>query len=129
MAVIVSRKIVLPSWHGPTVVAITFSGSPPSGSDIFAKAVIGGTTYTAAATGIEVRAGDVITFGVVGLGQSSRYAKVVIDGETVVSSISTTMTTYAWTVPEKIAEISIQLTAEMYGTTYYGTITVTTTAA
>lgn len=84
---------------------------------------IDGTKYSSAAGGIEVMAGDVITFGI--RGYSTKYVgEVTIDGVSVATSTDKNVTTYEWTVPEGISEIAIAFsyTSEPG----YGTITVTT---
>ena len=119
MAVFASRVVQVPSV-GPTLVAVSITGT---GSSWFSCAIINGTTYESAASGIEVLTGDVITFGVAGANSGSLLGKVTIDGVIVASSSNGDQSTYEWTVPNGITQITIALTYNSIG---YGTITVTT---
>lgn len=88
-----------------TSVAVTITGT---GHSTDGYVTISGTKYTAAASGIEVMAGDVITFGV--YGKSATYSGNVRIDDTAVLTVTTgTVKTYAWTVPEGITSISIAL--------------------
>lgn len=88
---------------GPVSVTITGTGNSSN-----CYATINGTTYSAEASGIEVLAGDVITFGVKGAGGVGGVkSTITIDGETVVSTSAPTLSTYDYTVPEGISTISI----------------------
>lgn len=113
---------------GPSVIPVTITGS---GAATKCQVVINGQTYTSAASGIEVSAGDVIKFRVYSA-QKSTPGKVIINGE-VVASITGTVTgngiTHEWTVPEGCASISIQLYIAKGSSNrvLYTTATVTTT--
>lgn len=126
MAVIVSRKIVLPI---SPYVPVTISGQTRNTNYHYAK--INGTKYTAAATGIEVRKGTVIVFGVCGSpAHSNGTGTLTIDGTTVYSATSSADgNTYEWTVPRNISAITIKMTYGNDTGSSYGSITVTTTAA
>lgn len=101
----------------PDPIAVTITGS---GNSTGCSATIDGTTYTAATSGLEVVAGDIIVFSVTGVASSKR-GTVTIDGTTV-KTVSSGTVTYEWTVPENITEIAIAYTYKQG----YGTITVTT---
>lgn len=119
MAVVLSRfmgKIL------PSSVEVTITGT---GDKDDCYATINGTSYTSAATGIEVMPRDVIIFG---MGGSQMNQGVVrIDGNVVFSvgnSEYITHDTYNWVVPDRIASVSIDLYTEPgYAG---GSITVTT---
>ena len=121
MAVILSRFMgkISPSSNG---VEVTITGT---GGEEGCYVSINGTSYTSAATGIEVMSGDVIIFGM--SGSLTNQGVVRIDGNVVLSvgnSEYITHDTYKWVVPDRIASVSIDLYAEPY----YGggSITVTT---
>ena len=113
---------------GPSVIPVTITGT---GSSSYCYAIINGTTYTSATSGIEVSAGDVITFKVYSA-QKSTPGKVIINGD-VVASVTGTVAgngiTHEWTVPEGCASISIQLyiAKGSLSRVLYTTATVTTT--
>lgn len=119
MAVFTSRMVQVQNV-GPTLVNVSITGS---GYEFFSFVNIYGTTYTSATSGIEVLTGDVITFGVAGANSGSLLGKVTIDGEIVASSSNGDQSTYEWTVPNGITQVTIALTYNSIG---YGTITVTT---
>lgn len=103
-------------------VLVTITGS---GNSSYCYATINGTTYTAAATDIEVQKGDAITFGV--YGRSITYkGKVTIDGTAVLSVTSMETKTYEWTVPGGVKAISITMSYTSTINRRCGTITVTT---
>lgn len=106
--------------NGPVAVTITSAGNSSN-----CYATINGTKYTSAASGIEVVAGDVITFAV--FGYNSMYkGTITIDGTQVVSATGNTTETYDWTVPKGIASIAINLNYRTVAYMRHGTITVTT---
>ena len=113
---------------GPGAIPVTITGS---GAATYCQVVINGQTYTSAASGIEVSAGDVITFRVYSA-QKSTPGKVTINGE-VVASVTGTVDgngiTHEWTVPKGCASISIQLyiAKGSLNRKLYTTATVTTT--
>lgn len=86
-------------------------------------AEIGGTKVTSAGT-YTVLAGDVITFGV--YGSSKQHGTVEIDGTTVLTAKSSSVKTYAWTVPSKINTINVTMQSRGGASGGYGKITVTT---
>lgn len=106
----------------PDPIAVTITGT---GNTSRCYVTINGTTYTAAASGIEVSTGDIITFAVKAtINAAMPYTYVSIDGEKVVSaSVNSRLYTYEWTVPEGVTEVSIALT---YQSGRYGYIDVTT---
>lgn len=97
-------------------VLVTITGS---GSSKSSYVTISGTTYTEATSGIEIMEGDEILLAVGG-----RNATVTIDGTTVLTSTSSTVETYSYTVPAKVSSIAIQLGTQSAS---YGYIVVTTT--
>lgn len=101
----------------PRPVTATITGT---GNSTYSYATINGTTYTAAASGIEVMAGDVISFTI--MADGSKTASLTIDGEIVLSYEPFGTGTYDWTVPSGISAISITLAYS----SYTGNITVTT---
>ena len=86
-------------------------------------AEIGGTKGTSAGT-YTVLAGDVITFGV--YGSTKQNGTVKIDGTTVLTAKSSTVKTYAWTVPSKINTINVTMQSRGGTSGGYGKITVIT---
>lgn len=102
-----------------SIVEVTITGT---GHSSYACVEIDGTTYTSAASGIEVVAGDVIAFTVYGY-NTQNIGTVTIDGTEVYSVGSKRQGTYEWTVPEDISAVSITLA---YTNGRLGTITVTT---
>lgn len=113
---------------GPGAIPVTITGS---GAATYCQVVINGQTYTSAASGIEVSAGDVITFTVYSA-QKSTPGKVIINGEVVASVTGTAAgngITHEWTVPKGCASISIQLyiAKGSLNRKLYTTATVTTT--
>lgn len=106
--------------NGPVAVTITGTGDSSN-----CYATINGTKYTSAASGIEVVAGDVITFAVYGYSNTMKGI-ITIDGTQVVSVTRRKTETYDWTVPEGIETISISLSYINLGTARRGQITVTT---
>ena len=117
MAVILSRFIVKTS-----LVEVTITGT---GDESYCYATINGTQYTSATTGIKVMSGDVITFGI--SGTLTKPGALEIDGDVVLSvgdSPYGTYKTYEWVVPDRIASVSINLSANVYS--WCGNITVTT---
>ena len=119
MSVFASRVVQVPSV-GPTLVDISITGT---GNESFGFVNIHGTTYTSAASGIEVLTGDVITFTVAGFGSGAAEGKVVIDGEKVVSSTNGNQASYKWEVPAGITKVDIVMTNAALGAVV---ITVTT---
>lgn len=104
---------------GAGAVAVTITGS---GSSTYCYVIINGTTYTAAAEGIEVRAGDTIQYYVSktsGLWDSS----VKIDG-TEMWTDQNWSSPHSWTVPKGISQIAIKL--KVSAITATGSITITT---
>lgn len=101
-------------------IPVTITGT---GNASYCYAMIGGAQYTAAATGVEVMAGDVITFGVYAY-SSVLPGTVTIDGTKVLSATNGGTATYEWTIPDGISTITIRLAV---GQRNMGTITVTTT--
>lgn len=106
----------------PDPVAVTITGT---GHSAYVYTIINGTTYTAAASGIEVAAGDVITFTVKGK-HSSASSKVTIDGTKVAGTEGNTTVSYEWAVPEGITNINIDLG---YGASVFGTQSITVTTS
>lgn len=88
-------------------VSVTITGT---GNSSNCYVTINGTTYSAAASGIEVLAGDVITFGVKTGSNASENAAITIDTQTVATATKNQRATYSYTVPEDVSEISITLT-------------------
>ena len=86
-------------------------------------AEIGGTKVTSAGT-YTVLAGDVITFGV--YGSAKQHGTVEIDGTTVLTAKSSSVKTYAWTVPSKINTINVTMKSRGGVAGGYGIITVKT---
>lgn len=86
-------------------------------------AEIGGTKVTSAGT-YTVLSGDVITFGV--YGSSKQSGTVKIDGITVLTANSSSVKTYAWTVPSEINTINVTMQSRRGATGGYGIITVIT---
>ena len=114
--------VFMPKIYEPPVVqgpiAVTITGA---GLSDWVYVTVGGVKYTAAASGIEVMPGDVITFSVT---QGSSGGYVTIDGTKAFTvTASGTLQHYEWTVPDGISEISIALTAVG---SWGGYITVTT---
>ena len=105
----------------PAVIPVEITGS---GNSTYCYVTINGTTYTAAASGIEVLPGDDIVFAVRGSANSN--GSITIDGDKVASSSGATATTFTWVVPENCTSIGIALKYNSFGNRY-GTITVTTT--
>lgn len=116
MAVFFTRRGKTP----PKPALVTITGT---GNATYCYATVNGTKYTAAASGIEVMAGDFIGFSICGYSNSYK-GQVTIDGTTVLTATSKTVTTYAWTVPEGVSEIAIAIS--FTSGRNYGTITVTT---
>ena len=117
MSVFYMKRGPAPSYI--TIVPVTITGT---GNASYCYAMVGGAQYTAAATGIEVVAGDVITFGV--YAYSSLFpGSVTVDGTKVLSATSKGTTTYEWTIPDGISAIAISLAV---GQRNAGTITVNT---
>lgn len=102
-------------------VAVTITGT---GNSTRCYTTINGTTYTAAANGIEVMAGDAIAFCY----WSSYFATgtLTIDGITIGTATANKAATYDWTVPNGITKISITLAYANIGSNIAGNITVTT---
>lgn len=117
MSVFFTRRGKVPE-SAPKNCTVTITGT---GSSTYAYATINGTKYTAAASGIEVLPGDIITFSVYTMG--SLAAAIVIDGVTVASkNTAMARATYNWTIPDGITSIQIVLA---YASAT-GNITVTT---
>lgn len=123
MAVIMSKKIVVPNIAGP--VAVTITGTTLYVNKTYGSVTIAGTEYTSEASGIEVLAGDVISFYI--KGNSLGNGSLTIDGTKVAStSGSSTSTTYDWTVPDGITAIAVALSYKSNNYGAYSVITVTT---
>ena len=99
-----------------TPVAVTITGS---GDSSYCYATINGTKLYSAGTH-EVKAGDTIAFSITGFIMTEGFIK--IDGTTVVSSTTSQLQTYDWTVPNDISTVKIALEYSSYA----GKITVTT---
>lgn len=102
---------------------VNITGSGVQKSAVYASAAINGTTYTSAASDIVVAPGDVIAFYINAL--RSGTASVSVNGDTV-ATIANGNKTYSWTVPQNVAQITVNL-AVGGGTVlnYAGQITVT----
>lgn len=96
-----------------------------TGDSAYCYATIGGTKYYAAASGIEVLPGDVITFAVYGA-STTYYGAVTVDGTQVAKSTNKKMATYELTVPEGVDRINIAITFNSSSWSRNGRITVTT---
>ena len=105
---------------GPTLVEVSITGT---GNEYFGFVNIHGTTYTSAASGIEVLTGDIIAFTVAGSGSGTAEGKVVIDGAKVVSSTNGNQASYEWEVPAGITKVDIVMAYAAIGAV---AITVTT---
>lgn len=106
---------------GPGAIPVTITGT---GNGTYCYVTINEETYTAAASGIEVLPGDIISFTVNTNFQSYR-GKIVIDGENV--AIKTGKVTYEWTVPEcESIGIELDYKTAQSGFVKYGYITVNT---
>lgn len=116
-------------------VFITGAGTPPelkvsvtitgTGNSSYCYATINGTKYSAAATGIEVKPGDTITFGIYGY-SSTYYGEVTIDGTQVKKVTEKATETYEWTVPSGKTSITMAMSYTSTSTRRNGKITVTT---
>ena len=106
-----------------TPIAVTIKGTGDEGT---CYAIINGTSYTSAATGIEVMPGDTIIFGIRGyaLELLGFYGYVKIDGTEVLKATTGIIATYEWNVPGGITSIAIKL--YIGGSNGFGQITVTT---
>lgn len=121
--VLMSRRVSMLIAPGTsTRAAVTLTGS---GSATNCYALINGTTYSSAASGIEVKAGDVITFCVYGL-SATYYGAVTINGSQVLYVTGSMTDTYNWTVPAGITDISIAFSYAAAALNRNGKITVTT---
>ena len=112
----------VPFGTSVVAVAVNISGT---GDTSGCFVTIAGTKYTAAATGLQVKTGDVITFTITGY-MINGYATVTIDGVVAMNSTTSSPTSYEWTVPDGISEIAITLNYKSAGLSRYGVITVTT---
>lgn len=101
----------------PISVEITGTGNSSNG-----YVIINGTTYSGAASGLEVNSGDLLVFHVYGQG-----GQVTIDSIVVAGPIqrNNTSVDYEWIVPDGVSAIVIKLYARA-GFGGYTTITVTT---
>ncbi len=108
-----------------STVAVNITNKPNAQRyDIYAKATIGGTVYTGAAT-TEVKSGDTITF-YVKTDNVKFDGIIVIDGTQYKTSGKRSLT-MDWTVPYGISEMTINITYYPSSTgKYFGKITVTT---
>lgn len=106
---------------GPNPIPVTITGT---GNGTYCYVTINEETYTAAASGIEVLPGDIISF-TVNTNLESYSGKIVIDGENV--AIKTGKVTYEWTVPEcESIGIELDYKTAQSGFVKYGYITVNT---
>lgn len=93
-----------------------------SGSSSYCYATINGKKYTTATSGIEICAGDVVTFSV----YADMYTgTVTIDGEVVLYNTGEAVTkSYSWTAPVGITSIAIALSVDdVYKNNGYITVT------
>lgn len=102
--------------------SVTITGT---GNATYCYATVNGTKYSAAASDIEVRHGDVITFCVYGY-NGTYYGFVNINGSEVLKVRQQQTQIYEWTVPEGVSEITIAMTYTSTSTKRNGRITVTT---
>lgn len=123
MAVFCTGAINSGSGSANTPIPVTITGS---GNATYCYATIGGTKYSATASNIEVLPGDIITFGVYGY-SATYYGEVAIDGTQMLKVTTRATTTYEWTVPEGVTEITIAMTYTSTSSRRNGRITVTTT--
>ena len=101
-------------------IPVTITGT---GNASYCYAMIGGAQYTAAATGIEVMAGDTITFAVYSYNTKTYYGSITVDGVEVFVGTVKGLETYEWIVPEGISSVTVALSV---GTRNAGVITITT---
>lgn len=104
---------------GAGAVAVTITGS---GSSTYCYVIINGTTYTEAAEGIEVRAGDTIQY-YVSKNSGAATTSVTIDGVEMWGNESWG-NPKSWTVPKGISQIAITLNVSYI--VARGKITITT---
>ena len=97
-----------------TPIAVTITGS---GSSSYCYALINGTKYYAAASGLNVYSGEKITFYV-----DFDAGSITIDGEQITDASGGLGGEYTWTVPSGITTITIALTSNNWSKS----ITVTT---
>ena len=104
-------------------IGVTIKGT---GGEKVCYAIINGTRYTSAATGIVVMPGDTILFGIRGyaLELLGFYGYVKIDGTEVLKQTTGNFATYEWNVPGDITSIAIEL--YIGGSNAFGQITVIT---
>lgn len=114
---------------GGVAVAVTIKMNTTTANGQYCYATINGTKYSTAATGIEVFAGDVITFGCRGVvtNVAQVFGYIRIDGTAVAgSSPNGAAKTYDWVVPDGITAINISLAYIVNAFGQIGTVTVTT---
>lgn len=116
------------AWHewdmGSSVIPVTITGT---GSSSYCYAIINGTTYTGATSGVEVLPGDTISFRAYA-STIAETAEIKIDGTVVKqSSISSSIAEYTWTVPDGCKSVTIAFTKSGNTMRYAYIITVTTT--
>ena len=97
-----------------TPASVTITGT---GDSLYCYAIVNGTKYYAAASGLNVNSGEKITFYVDIDGGS-----ITIDGERITDASGGLGGEYTWTVPSGITTITIALTSN----TLSQSITVTT---
>lgn len=100
--------------------SVTITGS---GQTARLYAVVAGTKYTAAKSGLVVSTGDVITFCVY---SGTTKGSLIVDGETLLSpNTGSSATEYDWVVPGGVSSITIAFSGggSLFGN---GTVTVTT---
>lgn len=117
MAVFCTGVVVPEIPPKPITVEITGSGSSQ-----YCYVTINGKKYTTASSGIEVCAGDVVTFSI----YADMYTgTVTIDGKTVLANAGDAVVErYSWTVPEGITSIVIALSVDnVYKNNGYITVT------
>lgn len=88
----------------------------------FAAAIIGGVIYTDAASGIDVKVGDVIRLRA----KNINYGAIKIDGVTVSVIKENEYRYYDWRVPEEITMVTIKLRNEIASGYETGYVEVTT---
>lgn len=103
----------------PKPAAVTIVGT---GNVTYCYAVINGTKYSEATSGVEVYTGDVITFGYFGLPQDGDLGYVAVDGTTLSESTSG-VKTVDWVVPSGVQTINISFN---FNSGDYSRITITT---
>lgn len=106
----------------PIEVSVSVTGT---GNFMYCFAMINGSQYTAAASGILVQPGDKITFAVYGY-SSTYYGAVTIDGVQAIRVTNRTTQQYEWTVPDNISTVTIAMSYTSTSSRRNGKITVTT---